>query len=343
MTQSALTNQVKLSSQRSSRSGTKIDTFLIHHQAGTSDDAVIRAMVSGARQVSANYTISNEGRITLVVPEEFRAWTSGSSVDGGKGAAWDRRAITVEIENASAGGTWPISVAAITAAAALLVDLRKRYGISIILGHRDLWLQFRASYATFCPGAEKVAQVTKRATALADGSAVFVPYTGGSSTPSYPTTWNGYKVATIQKLLSAAGFPTDADGLYGPDTKAKVKAFQRARGLVADGDVGPLTWAALNGVKPPKPTAPKVKLTVDGEFGPLTCKALQKALGVTADGEFGPVTKKALQRRVGVRADGVFGPVSVRALQRRLGVIVDGAWGSQTTAALQRRLRAGTF
>ena len=73
MVYSKLTNQVRFSAQSSSRNNTTVDTFLIHHQAGTSDDGVIAAMVSGAKGVSANYTISNEGRITCVVPEELRA------------------------------------------------------------------------------------------------------------------------------------------------------------------------------------------------------------------------------------------------------------------------------
>jgi hypothetical protein len=159
MTHSRLTNQIKASNQSSSRDGTKIDTFLIHHQAGTNDDAAINMMVSGSRKVSANYTISNEGRITLVVDEDRRAWTSGSPSDGGKGAAWDKRAITVEIENESAAPDWRISIAAKTAAARLLQDLRTRYSIAHVLGHRDLWEKYRASYSTYCPGPETVAQI----------------------------------------------------------------------------------------------------------------------------------------------------------------------------------------
>ena len=158
------TNQVRISNQSSPRNST-IDTFLIHHQAGTNDDAVIAAMVSGSRGVSANYTIGNEGRITCVVPEERRAWTSGSSYDGGKGAAWDHRAVTVEIENESGSPDWGISDKAIDAAAQLLVDLRQRYTIKHVLGHRDLWNTYRASYATFCPGPSTVGSILARAKA----------------------------------------------------------------------------------------------------------------------------------------------------------------------------------
>ncbi len=346
MSFSSLTNQVQSSTQRSSRGGVAIDTFLIHHQASTDDDATIREMVTGSRQVSANYTIDSNGRITGVVDEEDRAWTSGSEYDGGKGAAWDCRSITVEIANSAGAPDWPISQEAINAAAELLIDLQKRYGIKNILGHRDLWLQFQASYPTYCPGPEKVAEITARATQLANGSAVFTPYAGGSAPVSYPTVWNGYDVATIQRLLTTAGFPTTADGLYGPDTAAKVTAFQAAHGLAQDGNVGPITWAALNGAAPGVAVAAAptgAQLTVDGAEGPLTDKALQAALGVTQDGIIGPITIEALQRKLGVTADGILGPITTKALQSHLGVTADGIWGAQTTTALQVRLNAGTF
>jgi peptidoglycan hydrolase-like protein with peptidoglycan-binding domain len=35
------------------------------------------------------------------------------------------------------------------------------------------------------------------------------------------------------------------DGQFGTGTQAGVKAFQTAKGLQVDGQVGPLTWAAL--------------------------------------------------------------------------------------------------
>lgn len=79
-------------------------------------------------------------------------------------------------------------------------------------------------------------------------------------------------------------------------------------------------------------------LAVDGVFGPLTKRALQRHLGVTADGVFGPVTKCALQRHLEVRTDGVIGPITVRALQREIGARVDGQWGPETTRCLQRYL-----
>ena len=59
----------------------------------------------------------------------------------------------------------------------------------------------------------------------------------------------GAKIKEIQTQLTAKGFDTGgADGQFGPRTFVAVLQFQRAQGLVADGEVGPLTAKAL-GVK----------------------------------------------------------------------------------------------
>lgn len=156
---SALASRADVSPLRSPRQGAGIDTFLIHHMASTDAAGVRRAMLTESKEVSANYIITSAGEIWGVVPEGERAWTSGSGSDGGKGAAWDRRSITVEIENASGAPDWEISEQAIAAAATLLADLRTRYDIQHVIGHRDLYNLYRASYATYCPGPDTVARI----------------------------------------------------------------------------------------------------------------------------------------------------------------------------------------
>jgi serine/threonine-protein kinase PknK len=101
--------------------------------------------------------------------------------------------------------------------------------------------------------------------------------------------------------------------------------------------------------KPSQPPSKPPQIAVDGQFGPQTIAALQRALntryhaGLHVDGEFGALTKKAMQRALGVSADGQIGPVTVKALQRHVGAAVDGQWGSDTTRHLQRALNAGRF
>jgi hypothetical protein len=66
---------------------------------------------------------------------------------------------------------------------------------------------------------------------------------------SPPTQKEGSKgplVIVIQARLDIHGFNVGArDGIFGPKTKRGVMAFQSAKGLVADGIVGPKTWDAL--------------------------------------------------------------------------------------------------
>ncbi|QES48067.1 peptidoglycan-binding protein [Streptomyces venezuelae] len=56
----------------------------------------------------------------------------------------------------------------------------------------------------------------------------------------------GFDVVEVQCLLREHGFdPGSTDGLYGQPTKDAATRFQKARGLVADGIVGPKTWGEL--------------------------------------------------------------------------------------------------
>jgi len=53
-------------------------------------------------------------------------------------------------------------------------------------------------------------------------------------------------VKEIQTALKNAGFnPGSFDGKIGPRTRQAIKDFQKSKGLVPDGAVGPKTWASL--------------------------------------------------------------------------------------------------
>lgn len=71
----------------------------------------------------------------------------------------------------------------------------------------------------------------------------------GSVTPaSMPLIKKGSKgsaVLQLQKILNSKGYKLSEDSDFGPATDAAVRAFQKANHLEADGEVGPLTWAAL--------------------------------------------------------------------------------------------------
>jgi len=55
----------------------------------------------------------------------------------------------------------------------------------------------------------------------------------------------GDTVRVIQQRLADLGHRLAVDGIFGPATDSVVRHFQQIHGLVADGIVGPKTWAAL--------------------------------------------------------------------------------------------------
>lgn len=125
----------------SSRGGAKIFRVILHHWASVNGGE--QTLTDPNRQASANYLVYSNGDIKGQVPEEYRAWTSGS-------AAADNPSITIEIQNSSAGGQWPISAKAMASVIKLIADVAKRYNwggvaASNVRGHREF-------KATACPG-----------------------------------------------------------------------------------------------------------------------------------------------------------------------------------------------
>jgi peptidoglycan LD-endopeptidase CwlK len=56
----------------------------------------------------------------------------------------------------------------------------------------------------------------------------------------------GSRGKDVERIQRALGFKeSDVDGIFGKQTEAAVKAYQKRKGLVADGIVGPKTWNML--------------------------------------------------------------------------------------------------
>jgi peptidoglycan hydrolase-like protein with peptidoglycan-binding domain/N-acetylmuramoyl-L-alanine amidase len=176
----------------------------------------------------------------------------------------------------------------------------------------------------------------------------------------------GAAVTVLQKDLIAKGFSLPeygADGDYGDETVAAVKALQRAAGITVDGIYGPATAKALDnyGSKTSGSGTQDIKeaqkwanqyanecgftpLAVDGYNGPKTMDALLRIcqhFGKTPiDGIWGPKTKAS----VPVQSQENHRPGWTRLIQATLNCLgynlgIDGIYGANTrdaVAAFQR-------
>jgi len=176
---------------------------------------------------------------------------------------------------------------------------------------------------------------------------------------------SGAVVKGIQYLLRAQGHQLAADGAFGPITKAAVSALQTAKGLTADGVVGPVTWPYLVVPSAMGSTGEEVRavqqfgllrspgdtlLAVDGKFGPATKERIeffQESWGLTLDGVAGRETWSFLSTQVpGPRPWPLVKPGATQATNWRVlaaqhllrahgaSIVADGVFGPASAAAV---------
>jgi N-acetyl-anhydromuramyl-L-alanine amidase AmpD len=79
--------------------------------------------------------------------------------------------------------------------------------------------------------------------AIMAGTGVVRPTIPAVDSANRPTLRRGDRGSQVQLIQTRVGVP--GTGTFDADTEAAVRAFQRSRGLVPDGIVGPKTWAVL--------------------------------------------------------------------------------------------------
>ena len=118
-------------------------------------------------------------------------------------------------------------------------------------------------------------------------------------------------------------------GISGPVQRVLVVGAGIAGLTVANGLATPISRDEPRSLFP---------LTLDGQKGPSTRKAVETWIGGSINAAWSRDDVKKLQAKVGTTQDGSIGPKTTRALQAKVGTTQDGSWGPKTTTALQRYL-----
>ena len=210
--------------------------IILHHAAAkscTADDVHRWHLSNGWAGIGYHYFVRKDGTIYRGRPED----TVGAHAYGA-----NSHSIGVCFEgNYQVEAEMP--AAQLAAGQALVADIKRRWGISKVIGHKDV-----AGSTTDCPGkyfpfAEMISGKTETATNnTTKGDIIMV------ATQMIGNGDRGNAVRSMQGALIAQGYNCGsygADGICGAATVAAIKACQRAHGLTADGICGPDTWGAL--------------------------------------------------------------------------------------------------
>lgn len=218
----------------SKRSAT--DLLILHHSGTTTctPDGVHNSHVgNGWAGIGYHYLVRKDGTIYRGRPED----TVGAHAYGA-----NSHSIGVCFEgNYQVEQTMP--AAQLAAGQALVADIKRRWGITKVIGHKDV-----AGSTTDCPGkyfplAEMISGKTETATNNTTKEDIIMV-----ATQMIGNGDRGNAVRSMQGALVAQGYPCGsygADGICGAATVAAIKACQRANGLSVDGICGPDTWGAL--------------------------------------------------------------------------------------------------
>jgi peptidoglycan hydrolase-like protein with peptidoglycan-binding domain len=313
-----------------SRNGQPINGVVIHHVAGTNGLSYVAN--ANTRNSHPTYHISKNGDVTGIVNPLRRPYSTGGTPDP--------NAVTFEIDNSSVGGIWPVTPESIESLIDVIVfhaSQSPRAGKGFAKNEKavtqsEFFVAWHSQYsATACPGPFLMSQLdyivdqcNKRASGatpptnpVAPPAPVTPPPAPGAPSEKpiligmLKRGSTGKNVVYLQACLGLV-----QDGVFGPITDARVRAFQKNEGLKVDGIVGPVTWGRLPDTlsAPPKPnTKPKLtKWLRRGSTG-SNVSYLQGALGIRKDGQFGPITERSVrqfQKQNGLLVDGIVGPVT---------------------------------
>lgn len=211
------------------------DLLILHHSGTTTctPDGVHSSHIgNGWAGIGYHYLVRKDGTIYRGRPED----TVGAHAYGANshsiGICFEGN---YEVEQS-------MSSAQLAAGQALVADIKRRWSITKVIGHKDV-----AGSTTDCPGkyfpfAEMISETETATNNTTEEDIIMV------ATQMIGNGDRGNAVRSMQGALIAQGYNCGsygADGICGAATVAAIKACQRANDLTADGICGPDTWGVL--------------------------------------------------------------------------------------------------
>lgn len=258
MSYSKLTSVIVPASTKNYTKGrtSKITEVCIHHCASIiSAENIGKLWQNPKRRGSSTYGIGNDGTIANYVDENDIAWCNSNWTS-------NCRAVSIEVSNSMTGGNWIVSDNALNSLIKLVADVAKRNNLgTLVKGKNVTWHSMYT--ATTCPGpyllskmdyiiaeANKINSTNKKVTTNTNVVKSFLPSRGyfkkgdkGDNAEKinefYYRVFPGYGKKLKRNAENVKG------PLFGNNTVAWTKEFQRRTGLVQDGCIGPITLAKL--------------------------------------------------------------------------------------------------
>ncbi|MDQ2101540.1 N-acetylmuramoyl-L-alanine amidase [Azospirillum isscasi] len=120
--------------------GARVELLILHYTGMPTADSALTRLCDPEAQVSAHYTVDEDGTVYAHVPEDRRAWHAGLSSWRGRSDV-NSRSIGIEIVNPGHEfGYRPFPAVQMAAVADLCLDVMGRHGIAPadVLGHSDI-------------------------------------------------------------------------------------------------------------------------------------------------------------------------------------------------------------
>ena len=208
-----------------------IEAITIHHWGATGQNfmGVVNYLASKNDRNSSAHEIIESGRVAIIVNHGDVAWHAGNGTG-------NRTTIGLELRPEATDGDYQT-------AAERIADLRKFYKRDLPLIPHKHWKN------TACPGKWDLNLLDRMAQGIQGG---VKPVNAPKRSYTFPTFRRGMRdkrIANLKRDMLKL-FPSYFRGLlvtsyFGSGMESRVKEFQRRVNIVADGIVGPKTWAEL--------------------------------------------------------------------------------------------------